>query len=502
MRKFLFPGLVGLLLVILAACGSSATAVPAAKQAPAAPAAVAAPAAPAAAAKPAAPAAVAAPAAAPAAAAQPAAPAAVAAPAAPAAVAAPAVSPALAAYAAQYAGKPGAVYVGDLKQLVGPAPTKDQGDFDGNVPLDALQRHLFVYESAYYKGLLEKAKLANPTPLVSTGQSITIQHACVNRSLLWCKLVDSFFFPNVLARTRGQLQLKLSSYPELGIGGTDNIELVADGTLALADIVGPFVAGRLPALEIQYLFGAFTTREAQFVTTAAITPDIIKLLEESTGGGKHLSHNWVSGADIFFFSKKALRTVEDFKGVKTRSFGSAIGDWIVGMGADPQFVPFAEVYTALERGILGAGVSGGDPGHGQRWYEVTKYINGPLISWPATDMVLNKKAWEKLPPDLQQILIEEGGKYELELLRLGSIQNEVGLEKNIKAGMEYVEFSPEVRARSDTAVIERVIPLWAKRTGGPNAPFVKIFNEKVGPVVGYRVEPDGSAVRVPIVKAK
>jgi len=50
MRKFLFPGLIGLLVLILAACGSSATAVPAAKQAPVAPAAAVQPAAPAAAA--------------------------------------------------------------------------------------------------------------------------------------------------------------------------------------------------------------------------------------------------------------------------------------------------------------------------------------------------------------------------------------------------------------------------------------------------------------------
>ena len=37
----------------------------------------------------------------------------------------------LEAYAAKYEGGPGAIYVGDLNQLVGPAPSEDQGDFDG-----------------------------------------------------------------------------------------------------------------------------------------------------------------------------------------------------------------------------------------------------------------------------------------------------------------------------------------------------------------------------------
>ena len=58
--------------------------------------------------------------------------------------AAAAESATLEAYAAKFAGRPGAIYVGDLNQLVGPAPSVEQGDFDGNVPLDALQRHLWI----------------------------------------------------------------------------------------------------------------------------------------------------------------------------------------------------------------------------------------------------------------------------------------------------------------------------------------------------------------------
>ena len=74
-------------------------------------------------------------------------------------------------YAAEHAGGVGAIYVGDLKQLVGPAATVDQGDFDGNVPLSALENHIWVYESDFYKKALDKANLTNPTPLTSEGVS-------------------------------------------------------------------------------------------------------------------------------------------------------------------------------------------------------------------------------------------------------------------------------------------------------------------------------------------
>jgi C4-dicarboxylate-binding protein DctP len=226
----------------------------------------------------------------------------------------------------------------------------------------------------------------------------------------------------------------------------------------------------------------------------------VKLHEDSTGGGKAINFFWLNGNDIYFFSKKPLRTVADFAELKTRAFGTSIADWIDGMGADSQFITFAEVYVALERGILEAGVTGGDAAFGQRWYEVTDYINGPLPAWPTLGAVINKKVWEKLPPDLQQIMIEESAKSELENLRLGAIQNELGLLKNTQiGGMEYVEFSPDVRALSDKAVIESVAPNWVKRVG-PESPFIQVFNEKIGTRVGLRVEPDGSVVKVPVTK--
>ena len=58
------------------------------------------------------------------------------------------------------------------------------------------------------------------------------------------------------------------------------------------------------------------------------------------------------------------------------------------MGADAQLVAFSEVYTALERGILDAGVTGASPGFSQRWYEVTEFMNGRLISFNSTTNVI------------------------------------------------------------------------------------------------------------------
>ena len=65
-------------------------------------------------------------------------------------------SPELLAIAAERTNGPGAFFVGDINDLVGPAPTPEEGDAEGNVPLDALEKHLYVYESDYYRTVIDR----------------------------------------------------------------------------------------------------------------------------------------------------------------------------------------------------------------------------------------------------------------------------------------------------------------------------------------------------------
>ena len=88
----------------------------------------------------------------------------------------------------RWPGGPGAIYVGDLSQLVGPATDPplggidEEGNPDGSVPLESLERHIWIYESPYYQDLIEKANLLNPTPLTSSGEEFEFQYACTNRA--------------------------------------------------------------------------------------------------------------------------------------------------------------------------------------------------------------------------------------------------------------------------------------------------------------------------------
>ena len=406
-------------------------------------------------------------------------------------------------YAAEHAGGPGAIYIGDFNQLVGLAPHEDLGGFEGEVPLDAIEEHAWIFESEYYKSLPGTAKLTDPTELVSTGESIKLQHACINRTLLWCKLIEAYLIPNLTERTNGQVEFSVSSFPELGLAGTDTMSLVRDGTLGAVEIYGGYVGGEYPAVEVQYLWGLWPSHEVHYTVQTKIFDDIDKIIDDATGA-KVWSRNWIPGDDQMFFSKKALRTLEDFDGLKTRSHSAALSDWINGMGAEAQFVAFAEVYSALERGILDAGVTGASPGYAQRWYEVTEFMNGGLYSFNSTTNVINEGVWNEIPADLQQIILEEGAKLELEALRIAAIQNKMGIARNVVAGLDHVEFSDELNDHSfNVAAMQHVVPAWVNRVGGADHPTVtEIFNKKVGPVIGLEIVADDSEQGFSVNKTK
>ena len=403
---------------------------------------------------------------------------------------------ALTAAADAMAGGPGAFYVGDLNQLVGPVPTYIEGDignYDG-VVIDHLEDYLYVFESDYYQRMVERANFTSPTEVTTTGEELNFQFACINRSLTHCKIAE-WFSDRVFERTDGQLKIDIIGYPELGIAGPDVLELLGTGTLSFAELPAAYTAGDLPAMDMKNLWGVYRDNQTFFEATAAAIPELDRLIEERTNGGITILQFWrVPENEIFFFSKEPLAELEDFEGLKVRSFGGALSDLIDGMGSEAQFVAFAEVYTALERGILDGGVTGANAAYGQRWYEVTDYMAGGLPLFTVENGTVNREVWDNLPADFRGVLWEEGARYELEFFRVTPVLSSLGIPKLLDTGMTYIPFSDELKDYMFEEVgLKRVIPNWVSRVGGYDTEAVEIFNKTVGPVAGVRVNPDGSA---------
>jgi TRAP-type C4-dicarboxylate transport system substrate-binding protein len=114
---------------------------------------------------------------------------------------------------------------------------------------------------------------------------------------------------------------------------------------------------------------------------------------------------------------------------------------------------------------------------------------------------MNSKVFSDLPDDIRQILVEEGARHELEAMRVTPAWNEVWTQRNIDAGLEFIPFTDEMKEiQANKAVPIHVLPNWIKRVGGPDTEIVRLFNEKIAPIVGLKINDDGTTSPVPVTK--
>jgi len=115
-------------------------------------------------------------------------------------------------------------------------------------------------------------------------------------------------------------------------------------------------------------------------------------------------------AEIFLHSKKKVTNLAEYKGIKQRTAGAwaEIGG---SLGAITVILPGAEVYPALERGVIDA-TEWSSPSINEPvgFHKIAKYIIFPGIHQPGAtqECEFNKKAWDKISKDDQKAIKRAG----------------------------------------------------------------------------------------------
>ena len=113
-----------------------------------------------------------------------------------------------------------------------------------------------------------------------------------------------------------------------------------------------------------------------------------------------------SGVQMGGWYNREVNDIDDFKGLKMRMPGIG-GKVLNAVGATTVLVPGGELYTSLERGVIDATEWIG-PYHDylMGFHKIAKYYYAPGWHEPGTqlEIILNKRSYDKLPPDLQSIL--------------------------------------------------------------------------------------------------
>jgi TRAP-type C4-dicarboxylate transport system substrate-binding protein len=332
---------------------------------------------------------------------------------------------------------------------------------------------------------------ASPVP-VSSGYSFKFRYACLNRALEPCELLETRggMMDRIRERTNGQVDIQITSFSESGLDGFDTLWLLEDGTIEMAEVFSGYVEDDYPPIGAVNLWGLIPDNEVNLKVIDAVSVSIRADLLENFGvvviGESYYPNNYI-------YATRPVRTVSDFAGMKIRSHSITLADLIDGMGAEAQFMSPSEVYTGLERGILDAAVTCGSCGASLGWFEVADYLVGPFVALGVTYISINEDRWNEIPDDMQAIILEEGAANAAQNRELvvGDWAQK-GIGENEAGGMEYLEFSSEIKAALKKASMEQVVPNWVDRVGGADTPAVAMFNTHVAPVLGVLIDSEGN----------
>ena len=343
----------------------------------------------------------------------------------------------------------------------------------------------------------------NTTPLVSSGYDFKIPMACIDLLSVDCELAvgayrhiwDIGFVERVKRRTNGQVQFEVTSLAELGVAGANSLRLIEDGTLPVAQIHPPYIRGDHPIVDVSGLWGLYADQTTNLAVIDVVWPAMYRLTEAN--GGVQIAY--MMSGDYYLFSRKEVHDdPRDWQGFKVRSHDVVLSDLLEGMGAEPQYMPYSDVYTALESGVIDGAITCASCGYEQRWHEVADYIVGPLYNLSHSWLTVNQELWDTMPLDLQNIILEEGARhaYLNRYFLLAHFEPEA-VQKNVAEGLKPAELSYWIRDEMRWAAAKNVIPRWVDRNGGPYSEGLYdinvLFNGLVYPIVGVYINPDGSA---------
>jgi C4-dicarboxylate-binding protein DctP len=104
---------------------------------------------------------------------------------------------------------------------------------------------------------------------------------------------------------------------------------------------------------------------------------------------------------------KALLMPNDAKGQKFRIMSSKVLEaQFKAVGANPQVMPFSEVYSALAQGVIDGQENTISNIYTKKFYEVQKHLTISNHGYLGYLVVMSKKFWNSLPKDLQKAVTQ------------------------------------------------------------------------------------------------
>jgi TRAP-type transport system periplasmic protein len=217
----------------------------------------------------------------------------------------------------------------------------------------------------------------------------------------------------VRAETGGQLDVTVHAQNNGAIiADPDILKLLQAGELEFFVLNGNILSQAAPSADIQGIPFAFTDSEQVTSLTDGRLGDLMRRGLAAAGvylipfgcmenGFKHITS-----------VSKPIRTAADLEGFRMRTPGGKLFvEFYKALGAEPRIVGFNRLYQALAEGQVDGQENPLVIAEENRLYEVCKYLSMTSHQWAGYNMIANNEFWQRLPTQIQGIVIRNTKTY-------------------------------------------------------------------------------------------
>lgn len=255
-------------------------------------------------------------------------------------------------------------------------------------------------------------------------------------------------------RTEGRLCIEVFHSAQLG-EEKDTIEQTQFGVIdMLRTSIGPFnnIIEETKVVSLPYIFRSI--EHMHKVTDGPIGQEILDAFSNHDLVG--LAY-YDSGARSFYNSQKPITSMADLEGMKIRVIQSDIFvDMMTALGANATPMPYGEVYSAIQTGVIDGAENNYPSFESSGHYEVAKYYTLDQHLIVPEVLAMSKTSFEKLSPEDQEA-VRQAAKDSVPYMRDLWVKREKESEDKVRAAG--VEIITEI---DKTPFIEAMGPVYEK----------------------------------------
>lgn len=268
----------------------------------------------------------------------------------------------------------------------------------------------------------------------------------------------------VKAKTAGRIEVQVAPSAQLGDDAamvtamrTGALDMSANSQGAVANAVPEYAAFGMPFL--------FSNAGQAFKLLDG--PLGKELSDKSAEKGLIVLGYWDNGIRHMTDSKRPITKVEDMKGLKMRTPpDTVLVDIMQALGAEAQQIKFAELYVALQQGVVDGQENPVMNIHASKLYEVQKHLALTSHQFQITPFLMSKRSWDKLS-EADKKALQEAATEATALQRKLSQESEDKLIADLKSKGVLVTTVDKAAFQKATA------PVVDKWLAAPIGPYVK-----------------------------